>query len=63
VNTGHSAQRHHAYKFERKKLLNHAKQADPFHKVKTDISKIVAFLGAIFKKSKHVGGPKLKFKR
>jgi hypothetical protein len=46
---GHNAQLRHTYRSESKKLLNPANQGDPFYAVKTDNSKIVSFLWAIFK--------------
>jgi hypothetical protein len=46
---GHSAQLRHPYRFESEKLINPANQRDPFYIAKTDISKIVAFRGAILK--------------
>jgi hypothetical protein len=44
-------------RLESEKLLYPANQGDPFYIVKTDISQIVAFLGAILTKLKYVGGP------
>jgi hypothetical protein len=50
--TGHSAPLRLAYRFESEKLLDPAYQVDPIYTVhctaKTDLSKIVAVLGAIF---------------
>jgi hypothetical protein len=47
ADTGHGAQLRLGYRFESEKLLNLANQADPFYIVKTDTSKIVAFLEAM----------------
>jgi hypothetical protein len=49
VDWGHRAQLRHAYRIKSKTLLNPANQVDPFDTVKTDSSKIVAFLEAILK--------------
>jgi hypothetical protein len=38
--------------YESEKLLNPANEVDPFYIVKTNISKILAFLGTIKKKIK-----------
>jgi hypothetical protein len=45
---GNSAQLRHAFRLESEKLINRAIHGNPFNIVKTDISKIVGFLGAIF---------------
>jgi hypothetical protein len=49
ADTGHRAPLRLAYRFASEKLLNPANQVDPFCVAKSDISKKVAFKGAILK--------------
>jgi hypothetical protein len=46
---GYGTQRTAASRYKSEKLLNPTNQVDIFHIVKADFSRIVAFLGAIFK--------------
>jgi hypothetical protein len=49
TDSGHSAQLHYIYRFESETLLKPANQVEPFYIEKNDISKVVAFLGAILR--------------
>jgi hypothetical protein len=56
ADTGHLALLRLVCRFASEKLLNGANQGDAFYAVKYDISKIVAFKGAILN-LKYVRGP------